>query len=693
MNQCVDEALSWYSRGPKARKKLMSNCALSDFSWETSSALEQAAIYREVINEAPSSTACKQAVDQLLEGMSRNPHEILGLHETVINGKKADVIRAYFPDDTRNLSVSMKMKPEATSKKRPQQQARRQQIEMKAVNEKGLYEAILPEGHNGSYYFEFKGEDGQVTRVQDPYRFAPTVSDEQRWLFAEGKLDDVAGLIGANICHQDGVEGYRFCTWAPNAKRVSVIHEGNSWDGRRHQMRQLGGGLWEIFVPDVQAGTSYKYEIVGANGKLLRRSDPAARSTEFRPSNASKVPAISKHTWSDEEWMKVRAVTDAKTQPVSVYEVHLGSWRRKADGSFMSYHEIAEQLIPYLKDNNFTHVELMPITEHPFDGSWGYQCTGYFAPTSRFGDPDGLKYLINQCHQAGIGAIIDWVPGHFPKDEYALSGFDGTNLFDHQDPRRGEHKDWGTRIFNYDRKEVRSFLHGSALHMLEEYHFDGIRVDGVSSMLYRDYSRNHGEWVPNEDGGNEDFGAVNFLRDLNQRIKDKFPGVMRIAEESTSWPGVTSAMTPGETKEKNLGIDNKWNMGWMNDTRAGLKNRTNMSSSMICSSIHSIGRTMNASSARCPTMKSCTEKNHFLRKCRAMTGKNMNLRLLYAHMWSYPGHKLRLRVVSPRKNLSGMKMLSSIGRHQQPTYSRCSASRCRFESTVFKPIKFAPFSV
>ena len=395
----------------------------------------------------------------------------------------------------------------------------------------------------------------------DPYCYPPQLSDFDLHLFGEGKHRAAYKILGANERDVDGVGGVLFAVWAPNAERVSVVGEFNRWDGRRHPLRvRPGSGIWELFIPDLGPGAFYKFEVRNRHtGQVLLKSDPYGQQFEARPKTASIVVGAPEHVWQDADWMERRAVWDWQHAPMSVYEVHLGSWQRGPEGEFLNYRELAEKLVEYVGYMGFTHIELLPITEHPFDLSWGYQATGYFAATSRFGTPDDFRYLVDYCHRHGIGVILDWVPAHFPKDAYALARFDGTALYEHEDPRMGEHLDWSTLIFNFGRNEVRNFLLSSALYWLREMHIDGLRVDAVASMLYLDYSRT--EWIPNKYGGRENLEAIDFLRELNSVSHSESPGTLIIAEESTSWPQVTRPVYLG-----GLGFDVKWNMGWMNDT-------------------------------------------------------------------------------------------------------------------------------
>jgi 1,4-alpha-glucan branching enzyme len=396
----------------------------------------------------------------------------------------------------------------------------------------------------------------------DPYSYSPQLSDFDLHLFNEGRHHHAYQFLGAREHEVEGTAGILFAVWAPNAERVSVVGDFDGWDGRCHPMRVRGGGVWELFLPDLEPGHLYKYEIRNRHsGEIFLKSDPFGRQYELRPGTASIIPGINHHQWNDAAWMEQRPHNDWQHSPMSTYEVHLNSWRRDMEGEFLSYRELAVQLVDYVKEMGFTHIELLPITEHPFDLSWGYQTTGYFAPTSRFGTPDDFRFFVDHCHQNGIGVLLDWVPAHFPKDAHGLAWFDGTPLFEHEDPRLGEHIDWSTLIFNFGRNEIKTFLISSAIFWLEEMHIDGLRVDAVASMLYLDYSRNEGEWIPNRYGGRENLEAIDFLRELNVAVHEHCPGILMIAEESTSWPQVSRPTYLG-----GLGFDLKWNMGWMNDT-------------------------------------------------------------------------------------------------------------------------------
>ena len=407
-------------------------------------------------------------------------------------------------------------------------------------------------------------DDGHVKReVHDPYWFPNPISEHDLYLFGEGRFYQAYRMLGAQPMALQGVQGVNFAVWAPNAERVSVVGDFNRWDGRVHPMRTLGAsGIWQLFIPDLAPGSLYKFEIRNRHtGNVFVKTDPYAQAFELRPSTAARVAPLPRHEWLDAAWLERRKHLDWLHAPCNIYEMQISSWRRHPDGRVYTYRELAEYLVPYVKEMGYTHIELMPLSEHPLDESWGYQATGYFAPTSRYGAPDDLRAFIDACHQSEIGVILDWVPAHFPRDDWALAQFDGTALFEHADPRLGTHQDWGTLIFNYGRREVKSFLLASAHYWLSEFHIDGIRVDAVASMLYLDYSRKHGEWLPNRYGGRENLEAIEFLREFNVMVHEQFPGALTMAEESTSWPMVSRPTYLG-----GLGFSMKWNMGWMNDT-------------------------------------------------------------------------------------------------------------------------------
>ncbi|KMK67434.1 1,4-alpha-glucan branching protein GlgB [Puniceibacterium sp. IMCC21224] len=425
----------------------------------------------------------------------------------------------------------------------------------------GIFRGKVP----GDKPYSLRGSsaDGTTWQVEDAYRFGPVLGQIDEYLLGEGTHRSLWKCLGAHVREHEGVQGTSFAVWAPNARRVSVVGDFNLWDGRRHVMRRRGStGVWEIFIPALGEGTVYKYEIVGAHGVMMPlKADPVGFGSQHPPANASVVRDIGGYGWSDTGWMGTRAQANSREAPISVYEVHLGSWRRKEGGRPISYVEAADELVAYVSDMGFTHIEFMPLSEYPFDGSWGYQPVGMFAPTVRHGPPHEFRDLVNAAHNAGLGVILDWVPGHFPSDEHGLGQFDGTALYEHGDPREGFHQDWNTLIYNYGRREVANYLTANALYWLDEYHVDGLRVDAVASMLYRDYSRKDGEWVPNKDGGRENYEAISMLQQMNTITYGECPGIMTIAEESTSFPKVSRPVFDG-----GLGFGFKWNMGWMNDT-------------------------------------------------------------------------------------------------------------------------------
>ncbi len=435
--------------------------------------------------------------------------------------------------------------------------------EMSRVHPEGLFTWISEPGRKDfPYLLEFEADDGSRWQTPDPYAFGPQLGEMDLHLLGEGRHERLYERLGGRIWSVGQVRGALFSVWAPNARQVSVVGDFNGWDRRRHPMRTRGSsGMWELFVPLASPGDLYKFSIRTAQGRIVEKADPLALRSEFRPRTASVLADPSPYEWSDGEWMKARAKTDPLSSTVSVYEVHALSWRRPDDGSPVSWDFLRRELIPYVRGLGFTHIELLPIMEYPFDASWGYQTTGYFSPTSRLGTPGDFAAFVDECHRSGIGVILDWVPAHFPDDEFALARFDGTALYEHEDPRLGRHPDWDTLIFNYGRNEVRNFLLASALFWLDRYHVDGLRVDAVASMLYLDYSREAGQWLPNRYGGNENLAAIDFLKELNSRAHGLHPGVMMIAEESTAWPGVTRPTHLG-----GLGFTLKWNMGWMHDT-------------------------------------------------------------------------------------------------------------------------------
>ena len=486
----------------------------------------------------------KDQIDAVVAGKHDNPFAFLGIH--LSGGQR--VVRTFQPQAEAVTLVDAEGKELAP---------------MERVHPSGFFTALMPT-RKRRYRFRIRTGSGHQYEIEDPYRFPVSLGEIDLYLLGEGSHQKIFSAMGAHSLCLQGVPGTRFSVWAPNASRVSVVGDFNDWDGRRHVMRlHPANGIWEIFVPGAEVGAKYKFELTDRNGKLLPlKSDPFGHYYEPPPGNASIVYE-SNYRWRDDAWMAERTAEPRLDVPVSIYEVHLGSWRRKPEESnrSLTYRELAGDLVSYVREMGFTHIELMPVSEHPFDGSWGYQPIGMYAPTQRFGAPDDFRYLVDQCHRAGIGVIVDWVPAHFPGDEHGLWRFDGTALFEHEDPRKGAHADWGTLIYNYGRREVVNYLIGSALYWIDECHIDGLRVDAVASMLYLDYSRKDGEWVPNELGGNENLEAVEFLRALNQVVHAH--GATTFAEESTAWPGVSHPTYAG-----GLGFTYKWNMGWMNDTLA-----------------------------------------------------------------------------------------------------------------------------
>ncbi|MGB5335551.1 MAG: 1,4-alpha-glucan branching protein GlgB [Woeseiaceae bacterium] len=478
--------------------------------------------------------------DALVAGRHNNPFAILGPHD----GPNGRIVRTLQPD-----AESVELLDGAGKKL----------ASMQKVHVGGLFESPMP-ARIRRYALRVSYSSGDSITVEDTYRFPSTLGELDLYLLGEGSDQYVYRKLGSHPCKHLSVSGTRFAVWAPNASRVSVVGDFNHWDGRRHVMRlHPGNGIWEIFIPAVAPGALYKYEIHDSDGKLLPlKSDPYAAYHEAPPGNSSIV-FDSDYDWQDGNWMSGRTGEPDLGKPVSIYEVHLGSWRRKDDGSYLTYRDFADELVTYVVEMGYTHIELLPVSEHPFDGSWGYQPIGLFAPTQRFGDPDEFRYFVDRCHAHGIAVLVDWVPAHFPSDEHGLRRFDGSALYEHADPRKGEHADWGTLIFNFGRREVMNYLIGSALYWIEEFHIDALRVDAVASMLYLDYSREDGEWIPNEHGGRENLEAVAFLRRLNTEVHAH--GATTFAEESTAWPGVSRPVHAG-----GLGFTYKWNMGWMNDT-------------------------------------------------------------------------------------------------------------------------------
>ncbi len=515
-----------------------------------------------------SMTVAPDQIDRIVWNQHHDPFEVLGPHEIQENGKSTWIVRAYLP----RADAAWVILP-----------AERKEQAMQSVHHPHFFECVLEKADLSNY--QLRIQEGEHQRVTyDPYAFrSPLLTDFDIHLFGEGNHHRIYEKLGAHLTQVNGIAGVYFAVWAPNARNVSVLGDFNHWDGREHQMRIRDGGIWELFIPSVKPGASYKYEVKNQAGHIFEKTDPYGYQQEVRPKTASIVSDLTTYCWNDEAWLEQRRNSDPLQQAISVYEVHLGSWMHgdykdpaydgngqlippvlvadlKPGARFLTYRELAAKLIPYVKELNFTHIELLPITEHPFDGSWGYQVTGFYAATSRYGSPQDFMYFVDQFHQNGIGVIMDWVPGHFPKDGHGLANFDGTALYEYADSRKGEHKEWGTLVFNYGRNEVRNFLVANALFWFDKFHIDGIRVDAVASMLYLDYLRPTGEWVPNQYGGREHIEAADFLRQLNHLIFGYFPGALSIAEESTTWP-----MVSWPTYMGGLGFNLKWSMGWMHD--------------------------------------------------------------------------------------------------------------------------------
>jgi len=556
-------------------------------------------------------------LERITRACHHDPFAVLGKH--VDDGK--ELVRVFLPD-VAEVAIAEGNLP------------------LERIPDTDLFEWRGASGTLPDHYRLIWRDSSQRQHIaHDPYSFPPQLSDFDLHLFGEGRHRHAYRFMGAHPHQVDGVAGILFAVWAPNAERVSVIGDFNRWDGRRHPMRVRGGsGVWELFIPELAPGCLYKYEIRNRHsGEILAKADPYAQAFELRPKTATIATGASSHAWGDQVWMERLASTDWQHTPMSVYEVHIGSWQRGPEGEFLTYRQLAEQLVGYVKEMGFTHIELLPITEHPYDPSWGYQTTGYFAPTSRYGSPDDFRYFVDVCHQNGIGVLLDWVPAHFPKDAHGLARFDGTPLYEHADPRRGEHLDWSTLIYNYGRNEVKNFLLSSAVFWLQEMHIDGLRVDAVASMLYLDYSRKEGEWIPNQYGGRENLEALDFLRELNIAVHEEHPGVLMIAEESTSWPQVSRPTWTG-----GLGFDMKWNMGWMNDTLSF------MSKEPVYRRFHQDLLTFSMLYAFTENFLLPFSHDEVVHGKQSMLNKMpgdewqrfANLRVLYTYMFCHPGKKL-----------------------------------------------------
>jgi 1,4-alpha-glucan branching enzyme len=566
----------------------------------------------------------------LLAARNSDPFAILGPHPIDSPQGRRWVVRAFQP---RAMDASLL-------------QVNHSALSMRRLPNTGFFEAEIPGTSEfapapSSYRIRFRTEHGEEFEHYDPYAFPYLLTEFDIYLMGEGRHYDTYEKLGAHFKTLEGVNGVHFAVWAPSARRVSVVGDFNRWDGRVNPMRARGSsGIWELFIPELPEGAIYKYEIVGPQGSVLPlKADPYAFGSELRPNTGSVVARLDKHPWKDADWMQQRQEKKWLESPITVYEVHLGSWRRipEENNRWLTYRELAEQLIPYVKELGYTHIELLPIMEHPFDGSWGYQTLGYFAATSRFGSPTDFMFFIDACHQAGLGVILDWTPAHFPRDTHGLAFFDGTHLYEHSDPRQGSHPDWGTLVYNYARNEVQNYLLSNALFWLDKYHIDGLRVDAVASMLYLDYSRKPGEWVPNRYGGRENLDAIDFFKRLNEVSHSRFPGVLTIAEESTSWPSVSRPTYLG-----GLGFSLKWNMGWMNDTLSYFsKNpifRRYEHNKLTFSLLYAFSENFMLPFSHDEVVHG---KNSLLHKMPGDLWQQFaNLRLLYGYQYAHPGKKL-----------------------------------------------------
>jgi 1,4-alpha-glucan branching enzyme len=567
-------------------------------------------------------------VDLIISGDHSDPFAVLGMHETETGAAKAIIVRAFIPG-AEQVWVIEASQPD---NQRPMQKLR----------DEGFFDLTFQDRHERfPYRLKAANRFGDSWEFHDPYSFLPQLSDYDLHLMAEGTHYRNYEKLGSHVRVVDGVRGVHFAVWAPNAKRVSLIGDFNQWDGRRHPMRfRAGAGIWEIFIPGLGEETVYKFEIKWRRfGFITQKTDPYGFYFERRPKTGAIVYDINQYHWRDDEWIEQRKAKNGLDAPLAIYEVHLGSWMRAPEegNRYLTYRELAHKLVEYVKQMGYTHIELLPVTEHPYGGSWGYQTVGYYAPTSRHGEPHEFAYFVDYCHRNGIGVILDWVPAHFPKDGHGLAYFDGTHLYEHSDPRKGEHQDWGTLIFNYGRNEVRNFLLGNALFWLEKYHIDGLRVDAVASMLYLDYSRKEGQWVPNIHGGRENLEAVDFIKKFNELVHEHHPGAMTFAEESTSWPLVSRP-----TYDGGLGFDFKWNMGWMNDTLKYFEEdpiaRKYYHGKLTFSLIYAFSENFVLPLSHDEVVHG---KGALLDKMPGDVWKKFaNLRALYGYMYGHPGKKL-----------------------------------------------------
>ncbi|NNE01275.1 MAG: 1,4-alpha-glucan branching protein GlgB [Pirellulaceae bacterium] len=580
-------------------------------------------------------------IGRLIDGTHDNPASVLGPHPVDYRGSRATAIRSFLPDARAAWVIDSVSGTRRT---------------MRRLHPGGFFEAICDGAidanaassqDNGSspepptrYRIQMADKSGELVDMQDPYAAPSILTDYDRYLIGEGRHLNIYDRLGAQVRTIDGADGVNFAVWAPNARSVQVVGDFNGWDGRAHVARVHPHlGIWELFIPRARVGDKYKFRVLTEHGEWVDKSDPVGFAAEMPPLTASVVSDLTVHQWEDQEWMAQRREWNPMHSPMNVFEVHLGSWQKGPGRThgWLDYRDLAKRLAEYCHRMNFTHVELMPITEHPFSGSWGYQTVGYFAPTSRHGSPEDFMYFVDHMHQHGIGVLIDWVPAHFPKDGHGLYRFDGSALYEHSDPRQGEHPDWGTMIFNYGRNEVKNFLIANALFWLDKYHVDGLRVDAVASMLYLDYSREQGDWVPNQYGGRENLDAIDFLRDFNIAVHEQYPGVVTAAEESTAWPGVSRPVYDG-----GLGFTYKWNMGWMNDTLAYMQNepihRKYHQNELTFSLIYAFTENFMLPLSHDEVVHG---KGSLISQMPGdMWQKFANLRLLYSYMWTHPGKKL-----------------------------------------------------
>lgn len=589
----------------------------------------------------------KEQIKLIVNAKHWDPFQVLGIHIIEKDGKKVVSVRAFLPEAEEAWVIR------ETEDRRQEAEGSEQKVAVKneesdkafpmhKIHKAGFFEAEIVETKDVfPYRIRIKSCEGMVSEFYDPYSFMPVLTDLDIYLIGEGSHYKNYEKLGAHVMEINGIQGVHFAVWAPNAKRVSVIGDFNNWDGRRQQMRVLGSsGIWELFIPGLKERELYKFEIRSRMNKYITvKADPYAFYSEIRPKSASIVYDIHKYQWNDTEWIKMRSKKNWLESPISIYEAHLGSWMRVPEegNRYLTYREIADRMIRYVREMGYTHIELLPVTEHPLDASWGYQAIGYFAPTSRHGKPEDFMYFVDKCHQNGLGVILDWVPAHFPTDGHGLGFFDGSCIYEHEDPRKGFHPDWGTKIFNYGRNEVKNYLLSNALFWFEKYHIDGLRVDAVASMLYLDYSRKDGEWIPNRFGGRENLEAIDFLKNFNEIVHRYHPGILTIAEESTAWPGVSRPTYLG-----GLGFSLKWNMGWMNDTLEYF------SKDPVHRKYHHNNLTFSLLYAFSENFTLVLSHDEVVHGKRSMINKMpgdtwqkfANLRLFYGYMHCHPGKKL-----------------------------------------------------